>query len=84
MKAKKKLKNMKKLSSIIKNLIRSITKNSDDYDEKFVKTKFNSDDELRLNKMIEIPSLIIIDTAVFHENNKYCPQVFLDEYLYKL
>ena len=84
MKAKKKLKNMKKLSSIIKNLIRSITKNSDDYDEKFVKTKLNSDDELRLNKMIEIPSLIIIDTAVFHENNKYCPQVFLDEYLYKL
>ena len=84
MKAKKKLKNMKKLLSIIKNLIRSITKNSDDYDEKFVKTKFNSDDELRLNKMIEIPSLIIIDTAVFHENNKYCPQVFLDEYLYKL
>ena len=75
---------MKKLSSIIKNLIRSITKNSDDYDEKFVKTKFNSDDELRLNKMIDIPSLIIIDTAVFHENNKYCPQVFLDEYLYKL
>ena len=71
MKAKKKLKNMKKLSSIIKNLIRSITKNSDDYDEKFVKTKFNSDDELRLNKMIEIPSLIIIDTAVFAMHNHW-------------
>ena len=32
----------------------------------------------------EIPSTIIVVTAVFHENNKYDSQVFLDEYLYKL
>ena len=36
----------------IKDLIRSITKNSDDYDEKYEKIKFNSDDELPLNKTI--------------------------------
>ena len=30
----------------IKDLIKSVTKNSDDYDENFMKIKFNSDDEL--------------------------------------
>ena len=34
----------------IKDLIRSITKNSDDYDEKYMKIKFNLDDELHINK----------------------------------
>ena len=54
---------------------------SDDYDEKYMKIKFNSDFELPLNK---IPSMKIVVIAVFHENNKYYPQVLLDEYLYKL
>ena len=74
-------KKYEELWSKIRDLIRSITKNSDDYDEKYMKIKFNSDDELPLNKMIEIPSMIIVVRAVFHENNKYYPQVFLDECL---
>ena len=49
-----------------------------------MKIKFNSYDELRLNKPIEIHSMIIVVRAVFHENTKYYPQVFLDECLYKL
>ena len=65
-------------------MIRWITKNSDDYDEKYMKIKFNSDDELPLNKTIETPSMIIIVRTVFHENNKYYPQVSLEECLYKL
>ena len=48
-----------------------------------MKIEFHSDDELPLNKKIEIPSMIIVVRAVFHENNKYYPQVFLDESLYK-
>ena len=43
----------------MRDLIRSITKNSDDYNGKYMKTKFNSDDELPLNKTIEIHSMII-------------------------
>ena len=35
-------------------LIGSITENLDDFDEKYIKIKFNSDDELTLNKMIKI------------------------------
>ena len=34
----------------MRDLIRSITKNSDDYDEKCMKIKFSSDDELALKK----------------------------------
>ena len=59
-------------------------KNSDDYDEKHMKIKFNSDDKLPLNKTIEIPIITIVVGAVFHENNKYYPRVFLHECLCKL
>ena len=49
-----------------------------------MKIKFNSDDELPLIKTVEICTRTIIIKAVFHENNKYYPQFFLDECLYKL
>ena len=38
---------------------------------------------LPLNKTIECPSIKIVARVIFYENNKYCPQVFLDEYLYE-
>ena len=65
-------------------LISSITKSSDDYDEKYMKIKFNSDNELSLKKAIEILTITIVVRAIFHENNKHYPQVFLDECLYKI
>ena len=68
----------------MRDLIGSITKNSDDYDKKYMKIKLNSDNELPLNKTIEIPTMAIVVRAGFHENNKYYPQVCLDEYLYEL
>ena len=49
-----------------------------------MKTKLNSDDELPLNKTVEIPTIVIVVRAIFLENNKYYPHVFLDECLYKL
>ena len=42
-----------------------------------MKTKFDSDDELPLNRTIKIPTMAIIDRAVFHENSKYYPPEFL-------
>ena len=84
MKIQKKQKKYEELWSKIKDLIRSITKNSDDYNEKYMKIKFNSDDELSLNKFIEIPTMTIVVRVVFHKNSKYYPQVFLDKCLYKL
>ena len=38
------------LWSKITDLVRSITKNSDDYNEKYIKIKLNSDDGFPLNK----------------------------------
>ena len=68
----------------MRDLIRSITKNLDNYDEKYMKIKFNSDDDLPLNKTLEILNMIIVVGAVFDENNKYYPQVFFDDCLYEL
>ena len=49
----------------IKDLIKSITKNSDDYDEKYLKIKFNS--ELLLKKTIEIRNATIVLRVIFHK-----------------
>ena len=52
--SKEKIKKYEGLWSKIRNFIRQITKNSDDYDEKYMRIKLHSDDELPLNKTIEI------------------------------
>ena len=54
-----------------------MTKISDDYDEKHMKIKFNSVDELLLSKALKIQVTIVV-TAAFHKNNKSYQQVFLD------
>ena len=46
--------------------------------------RFNSDDELPLSKTIEIPTMMLVVRAIFLENNKCYPQVFLDECLYEI
>ena len=69
-------KNYEELWIKIRDIIRSITKGLDCYDEKYVKIKLDSDDNLPLNKSIEIPLVATVVRAVFHENNKYYPQVF--------
>ena len=74
----------KELWSKIRELIRSVTKNLDDYDENNMKIKFNFDDKLLLNRKVEIPTITIVVRAVFHENNKRYPQVFLGECLCQL
>ena len=56
---KGKEKKYEELWSKIRDLIRLITKSSDDYDEKYMKIKFNSDDKLPLNKTIKIPTITI-------------------------
>ena len=40
-----------------------------------MKIKFNSDYKSPLIKTINIPIMVIVVRAVFHENNKYYPQV---------
>ena len=80
-KRKEVMKKYEELRSKIRDLIRSITKNSDDYDEKFINIKTDLDD---VNKTTEIYNVIIVVRAIFHENNKYYSEVFLDECLCKI
>ena len=46
-----------------------------------MRVKFNSDDNLPLNKALHFPSVTIIVRSVLEEDGKYYPQVFLDEWL---
>ena len=71
--SKEKIKKYEELWIKFRGLIRSITKTSHDYNERYTNIKFNSDDRLPLNKMIEITSMIIVVRALSHENNKYYP-----------
>ena len=57
--------------------------NSDDYDKKCMKIRFNSDTDLPL-KELKIYDIMIVIRSVFNDNNKYYPQIHLDEFLYKL
>ena len=41
-----------------------------------MKIKFRSDDDLDLNKMLELPNIGIVVGSVFNEGNKYYPQVY--------
>ena len=84
MRAKKKSKKCEELWIKNRELIRSKTKKLDDYDETYIKIKFDSDDPLPLNKTVEIPTMTIVARAFFYGNNKYYSQIFLDECLYKL
>ena len=59
------------------------TNNSDNYNERYMKIKFITDDDLPLKKTLELHNLVIVVISVFPED-KYYEQVFLDECLYKL
>ena len=59
------IKKYEELWSKIRDLIRLKTKNPDDYDEKYMKIKFNSEDELPLKRTTEIHSMVIAVRACF-------------------
>ena len=49
-----------------------------------MKIKFNTDDNIPLNKIICFPEITIITRSVTQKDGKYYPQVFLDECLYEV
>ena len=51
---------------------------------KKMKIRFNSDDDLPLNKQLKFHNMIITTRSVFEEDGKLYPQVFLDDTLYEL
>ena len=49
-----------------------------------MKIKFDSDDDLPLNKPLKFDALTVIIRSVFQEAGKFYLQVFLDDALYQL
>ena len=49
-----------------------------------MKIKFNSDDDLPLNKPLKFHNMTITIRSVFEEDGKLYLQVFLDDTLYEL
>ena len=54
------------------------------YDKDYMKFKFNSDDDIPLNKQLNFPTITVIILNVFEKDGKYYPQSFLDECLYEV
>ena len=49
-----------------------------------MKIKFNSDDNLPLNKTLKLHNMTKVIRSAFAEHGKFYPQVYLDECLHEL
>ena len=68
----------------IRDKIERINSDERDYKKDYMKIKFNSDDDLPLNKQLKFHNMTITIRSVFEEDGKLYPQVFLDDTLYEL
>ena len=72
---------LKKYSEVwkgIKNQIVKINKCLEgEYDKDYMKIKFDSDDDLLLNKVMKFYDLTVIIRSIFEKDGKYYPQIFL-------
>ena len=78
---------LKKCNDVFNEIIGKIKKLSNDecdYEKDYMKIKFDSDDNLPLNKPLKFHNITITIRSVFEEGGKLDPQVFLDDTLYEL
>ena len=54
------------------------------YDNNYMKIEFSTVDNIPLNKIIYLPTITIIIRSITEKDNKYYPQVFLDDCLYQV
>ena len=52
-----------------------------EYDKDFMKIKFSSDDDIPLNKQLNVSTITVIIRYIFEKDTKYYPQILLDECL---
>ena len=64
------MRKIEKLWTKRKDLIRSKTDNSDYYDEKYIKIKFELNNDLLSKEALELRNIMINVSAVFYEKNK--------------
>ena len=68
----------------IKNKIHEVSSGKCDYEKDSMTIKFNSDDDLPLNKLLKFHNMTITIRPVFEEDGKIYLQVFLDDTSYEL
>ena len=84
-KNKEVLKKYTKIQNGIKNEIETINGSKEgEYDKDFMKIKFDTDDDLPLNKTLKFHSMTIVIGSVFEKDGKFYPQIYLDKCLYEL
>ena len=49
-----------------------------------MKIKFDTDDNISLNKIVYFPTITVIIRSVTQKDDKYYPEIFLDECLYQV
>ena len=62
----------------------SVECNSIEYGKDYMKIKFNSDDNLPLNKILKFSIATIIIRNIFEKDGKYYPGIYLDDCLYRI
>ena len=71
--------------NVIKSKIKTINGGKEgEYGKDFMKIKFDTDNDLPLNKPLKLHMVTIIVRSVFQEGKKLYPQIYLDECLYEL
>ena len=78
---------LKKYSDAFNGIMSKIREIDDDwleYSKDYIKIRLSSDDNLLLNKPLKFYNMTVTIRCVFSEDNKFYPQVFLDEALFSL
>ena len=68
----------------IKYHIKKINNNDSKYNKNYMKIKFNTNDDIPLNKESYFPTITIIISCVFEKHGKYYLQVYLNQCLYQV
>ena len=55
-----------------------------EYDKDYMKIKFNSDDDIPLNKQLDFRSLRVIIRNIFEKDGKCYSQISLDDCLFEV
>ena len=76
----------KKVFNGIKEIVKKINDYNQPikYDDNYMKIKFNTDDNISVNKIIYFPTITIIIRSITKKDDKYYPQLFLDDCLYEI
>ena len=78
---------LKKCSDVfngIRDKIKEVSSVECDYQKDYMKIKFNSDDNLPLNKPLKFHNMTITIRSVFEDDDKLYSKDFLDNTLYEL